>query len=47
MGFKFKKLERRLKFLLFKDSITQFIDVLDVLCSDYECNCDKTSRPCN
>lgn len=42
IGFKFKKLERRLQLLLFKDSKTRLLEFLDELCSDYGYNCDKT-----
>jgi len=42
IGFKFKKLERRLQLLLFKDSKTRLIEFLDELCSDYGYDCDKT-----
>ena len=42
IGFKFKKLERRLQLLLFKDSKTRLLDFLDELCSDYGYDCDKT-----
>ncbi|MFK7832595.1 MAG: Crp/Fnr family transcriptional regulator [Winogradskyella sp.] len=42
IGFKFKKLERRLQLLLFKDSKTRLIEFLDELCEDYGYNCEKT-----
>ena len=42
IGFKFKKLERRLQLLLFKDAKTRLLEFLDELCSDYGYNCDKT-----
>ncbi|WP_179006572.1 Crp/Fnr family transcriptional regulator [Winogradskyella forsetii] len=42
IGFKFKKLERRLQLLLFKDTKTRLIEFLDELCNDYGYNCDKT-----
>ncbi|WP_299526987.1 Crp/Fnr family transcriptional regulator [Winogradskyella sp.] len=42
IGYKFKKLERRLQLLLFKDSKTRLIEFLDELCSDYGYNCEKT-----
>lgn len=42
IGFKFKKLERRLQLLLFKDSKTRLLEFLEELCSDYGYNCDKT-----
>ena len=42
IGFKFKKLERRLQLLLFKDAKTRLLEFLDELCLDYGYNCDKT-----
>lgn len=42
IGFKLKKLERRLQLLLFKDAKTRLLDFLDELCQDYGYNCDKT-----
>jgi len=42
IGYKFKKLERRLQLLLFKDSKTRLIEFLDELCADYGYDCDKT-----
>ena len=42
IGFKFKKLERRLQLLLFKDTKTRLIEFLDELCSDYGYECKKT-----
>lgn len=42
IGYKFKKLERRLQLLLFKDSKTRLLEFLDELCSDYGYDCDKT-----
>ncbi|WP_178988230.1 Crp/Fnr family transcriptional regulator [Winogradskyella schleiferi] len=42
IGFKFKKLERRLQLLLFKDTKTRLIEFLDELCTDYGYDCDKT-----
>ena len=42
IGFKFKKLERRLQLLLFKDSKTRLIEFLEELCSDYGYDCYKT-----
>ncbi|WP_296383194.1 Crp/Fnr family transcriptional regulator [Winogradskyella sp.] len=42
IGFKFKKLERRLQLLLFKDSKTRLLEFLEELCSDYGYDCDKT-----
>ncbi|REG84603.1 Crp/Fnr family transcriptional regulator [Winogradskyella sediminis] len=42
IGFKFKKLERRLQLLLFKDTKTRLKEFLDELCADYGCDCQAT-----
>ena len=42
IGFKFKKLERRLQLLLFKDSKTRLLEFLNELCTDYGYDCEKT-----
>ena len=42
IGFKFKKLERRLQLLLFKDTKTRLLEFLDELCADFGYNCDKS-----
>jgi len=42
IGFKFKKLERRLQILLFKDAKTRLVEFLDELCNDYGYDCPKT-----
>lgn len=42
IGFKLKRLERRLQILLFKDAKTRLIEFLDELCSDYGYDCEKT-----
>lgn len=42
IGFKFKKLERRLQLLLFKDSKTRLLEFLSELCSDYGYDCEKS-----
>ncbi|WP_339625014.1 Crp/Fnr family transcriptional regulator [uncultured Winogradskyella sp.] len=42
IGFKFKKLERRLQLLLFKDSKTRLKEFLKELCTDYGYDCNKT-----
>ncbi len=42
IGFKFKKLERRLQLLLFKDAKTRLVEFLDELCADYGYDCPKT-----
>ena len=42
LGFKLKKLERRIQLLLFKDARTRLLEFLDELCADYGYNCAKT-----
>ena len=42
IGLKFKKLERRLQLLLFKDAKTRLLDFLDELYTDYGYNCEIT-----
>lgn len=42
IGFKFKRLERRLQLLLFKDSKTRLLEFLNELCTDYGYDCKKT-----
>ena len=42
IGFKFKKLERRLQLLLFKDTKTRLKEFLDELCGEYGYDCPKT-----
>ena len=42
IGLKFKKLERRLQLLLFKDAKTRLNEFLDELCKEYGYNCKKT-----
>jgi len=42
IGLKFKKLERRLQLLLFKDTKTRLIEFLDELCIDFGHDCEKT-----
>ncbi|WP_055448640.1 Crp/Fnr family transcriptional regulator [Lacinutrix mariniflava] len=42
IGFKFKKLERRLQLLMFKDTKTRLLDFLDELCTDYGYDCPNT-----
>lgn len=42
IGFKFKKLERRLQLLLFKDSKTRLLEFLNELCTDYGYDCKTT-----
>ena len=42
IGFKLKKLERRLQLLLFKDTRTRLKEFLDELCTEYGYDCPKT-----
>ena len=42
IGLKFKKLERRLQLLLFKDAKTRLLEFLDELCQDYGYDCKVT-----
>jgi len=42
IGLKFKKLERRLQLLLFKDTKTRLLEFLHELCLDYGFDCEKT-----
>ncbi|RKE92168.1 Crp/Fnr family transcriptional regulator [Ichthyenterobacterium magnum] len=42
IGLKFKKLERRLQLLLFKDTKTRLVEFLDELCEEYGYNCENT-----
>ena len=42
IGFKLRKLERRLQLLLFKDAKTRLIEFLDELCEEYGYNCEET-----
>jgi len=42
IGFKLKKLERRLQLLLFKDTKTRLLEFLEELCTDYGYDCEKT-----
>ncbi|WP_316930891.1 Crp/Fnr family transcriptional regulator [Lacinutrix jangbogonensis] len=42
IGFKFKKLERRLQLLMFKDTKTRLLEFLDELCTEYGYDCEKT-----
>lgn len=42
IGLKFKKLERRLQLLMFKDTKTRFLEFLNELCQDYGYDCEKT-----
>lgn len=42
LGFRFKRLERRLQILLFKDSKTRLLEFLGELCTDYGYDCNQT-----
>lgn len=42
LGLRFKKLERRLQLILFKDTRTRFLEFLNELCEEYGYDCDKT-----
>ena len=42
LGFRIKKLERRLKLLLFKDIKTRLLEFLNDLCEQYGHDCEKT-----
>ncbi|MCB4798981.1 Crp/Fnr family transcriptional regulator [Neotamlana laminarinivorans] len=42
IGFKFQKLERRLKLLMFKDAKTRLAEFLEELCHEYGYDCQKT-----
>jgi len=42
IGFRLKKLERRLQILLFKDSKTRLLEFLNELCNDYGYDCQET-----
>lgn len=44
IGFRFKRLERRLQLLLFKDSKTRLIEFLQELCDDFGYDCPKTGH---
>lgn len=44
LGFRFKKLERRLQILLFKDAKTRLLEFLDELCEEYGYDCEKTGN---
>ncbi|MDG1731281.1 MAG: Crp/Fnr family transcriptional regulator [Algibacter sp.] len=42
IGFRLRKLERRLQLLLFKDAKTRLLEFLDELCAEYGYDCEKT-----
>ncbi|MFD0861215.1 Crp/Fnr family transcriptional regulator [Sungkyunkwania multivorans] len=42
LGFRIKKLERRLQLLLFKDTKTRLVEFLNELCEEFGYDCEKT-----
>ena len=44
IGFRLKKLERRLQLLLFKDCKTRLVEFLQELCEEYGYDCPKTGK---
>ncbi|MBD0832040.1 Crp/Fnr family transcriptional regulator [Aestuariibaculum sediminum] len=44
IGFRFKKLERRLKLLMFKDCKTRLIEFLGDMCAEYGYDCKETEQ---
>jgi len=42
LGLRFKKLERRLQLVLFKDTKTRFLEFMKELCEEYGYDCNKT-----
>ncbi|SDS00481.1 cAMP-binding domain of CRP or a regulatory subunit of cAMP-dependent protein kinases [Polaribacter sp. KT25b] len=42
LGLRFKKLERRLQLILFKDTRTRFLEFTKELCEEYGKDCEKT-----
>lgn len=44
IGFRIKKLERRLQLLLFKDTKTRLLEFLNELCEDFGHDCHKTGH---
>ncbi|WP_299061059.1 Crp/Fnr family transcriptional regulator [uncultured Polaribacter sp.] len=42
LGLRFKKLERRLQLILFKDTKTRFLEFMKELCEEFGHDCDKT-----
>lgn len=44
IGFRYRKLERRLQLLLFKDTKTRLLEFLRELCEDYGYDCEKTGN---
>ena len=44
IGFRIKRLERRLELIMFKDTKTRLIEFLNELCEDYGYNCEETGN---
>jgi len=44
LGLRFKKLERRLQLILFKDSKTRFLEFMKELCEEFGHDCHKTGE---
>lgn len=44
LGLRFKKLERRLQLILFKDTRTRFLEFIKELCLEYGYDCGKTGN---
>jgi len=44
LGLRFKKLERRLQLVLFKDTRTRFLEFMKELCEEYGYDCEKTGH---
>lgn len=42
LGLRFKKLERRLQLILFKDTKTRFLEFMKELCEEYGYDCEKS-----
>ena len=42
LGLRFKKLERRLQLILFKDTRTRFLEFMKELCDEYGYNCENS-----
>jgi CRP-like cAMP-binding protein len=42
LGLRFKKLERRLQLILFKDTRTRFLEFTKELCEEYGYDCEKS-----
>ena len=47
IGFRIKRLERRLEIIMFKDTKTRLLEFIDELCSDFGYDCDKTGSKNN